>query len=192
MFVDNNGVLRKPVAYLADFEMFLPEFPETVKNWHHICDKYGLVGYFPGEAVSKEKDYSNNTQEMCKDICDTDIYGVVHCDFLIAQLDNWRGNQPDSGTAFELGLAIALNKPVYGFYSGEKEMISRDSIAHNLIDNETYDENGYGIENQKYPLDNLFRLVKLADSFEGACKLAREDFDKNLEENGYKKYKLIY
>ena len=23
MFVDNNGVLRKPVAYLADFEMFL-------------------------------------------------------------------------------------------------------------------------------------------------------------------------
>ena len=32
MFVDNNGVLRKPVAYLADFEMFLPEDPDTINN----------------------------------------------------------------------------------------------------------------------------------------------------------------
>ncbi|MGN1398492.1 MAG: nucleoside 2-deoxyribosyltransferase [Erysipelotrichaceae bacterium] len=192
MFVDNNGILRKPVAYLADFEMFLPDFPQTIKYWHNLCDKYGLVGYFPGEGVAKVKDYSANQSEMWKDICDNDIYGVVHCDFLIAQLDNWRGNQPDSGTAFELGLAIALNKPVYGFYTGEKEMILRSSISHFQLADELYDEKGYGIENQKYPLDNLFRLVKIADSFEGACQLARADFDQNLTENGYHKYKLIY
>ena len=40
MFVDNNGVLRKPVAYLADFEMFLPGFPETVKNYNSNVSSY--------------------------------------------------------------------------------------------------------------------------------------------------------
>lgn len=192
MFIDKNGVMRKPVAYLADFEMFLPTYPQTIKYWHNTCDKYGLVGYYPGEAVSLNKDYSDDPHSMWQDICNTDINGVRSCDFVIAQLDNWRGQQPDSGTAFEVGLAIALGKPVYGFYSGEKEMINRCSIEHNTIDFEAYDENGYGIENQKYPLDNLFRLVKMADSFEGACKLAREDFDANLESHGYNKYKLIY
>lgn len=192
MFIDELGRQRKPVAYLADFEMFLPQFSTTVQYWHQTCAKYGLVGYYPGGAASPIKDYTDDPHAMWKDICNTDINGVMTSDFLIAQLDNWRGNQPDSGTAFELGLAIALGKPVYGFYTGKKEMIQRDSISHRLIAGEVYDENGYGIENQQYPLDNLFRLVKLADSFEGACQLARKDFDENLKQHGYHPYKILY
>ena len=49
MFIDKEGNVRKPVVYLADFEMFLPSCPETVEYWKKTCDKYGLIGLFPGD-----------------------------------------------------------------------------------------------------------------------------------------------
>ena len=50
MFIDKDGKVRKPVVYLADFEMFLPTCDETVKYWKQVCDKYGFIGLFPGEG----------------------------------------------------------------------------------------------------------------------------------------------
>ncbi len=47
MFIDKEGKVRKPVVYLADFEMFLPTCEETVKYWKQVCDKYGFIGLIP-------------------------------------------------------------------------------------------------------------------------------------------------
>ena len=62
MFIDKNGQVRKPVVYLADFEMFLSTCEETVKYWKEVCDKYGLYLYLDGARLgsaltSKECDY---------------------------------------------------------------------------------------------------------------------------------------
>jgi nucleoside 2-deoxyribosyltransferase len=34
---------------------------------------------------------------------------------VLANLNNFRGAEPDSGTAFEVGFAVALGKPVVGY-----------------------------------------------------------------------------
>ena len=36
---------------------------------------------------------------------------------MLANLEPFRGSEPDSGTAFEVGYALALGKPVYAYLS---------------------------------------------------------------------------
>ena len=46
------------------------------------------------------------------------------------------------------------------------------------------DKNGYAFEDRQFGLDNMFSCVKLGNTFEEACKLARADFDRQLMEAG--------
>ena len=184
MFIDKNGDLRKPVVYLADFEMFLPTCDETVKYWKKTCDKYGLIGLFPGEG-----DPVLPGDNFWQRVFDHDFNHMMHCDMCIAQLDDWRGHEPDSGTLWELGWFVALDMPSYGFYGGAKTMIER-KIERTEEDGIYYDKEGYAIEDKGYAFDNILHLVKIADSFEEACKMARADFDKQLIAAGYEPYKV--
>ncbi len=179
MFIDKNGVVRKPVVYLADFEMFLPTCEQTVKYWKEVCDKYGFIGLFPGEGdpVQPGEDYWRRVFEH-------DYTHMKNCDMCIAQLDDWRGHECDSGTAFELGWFIAKGLPSYGFYTGKSPLKQRDIEKGK----EGYDVNGYMIEDKEYPFENMFTLVKIGRDFEEACRMARADFDAQLTEHGYNAY----
>ncbi|MBO4537691.1 MAG: nucleoside 2-deoxyribosyltransferase [Erysipelotrichaceae bacterium] len=183
MFIDKQGKLRKPVAYLADFEMFLPSCPQTVRYWKSVCDKYGIIGLFPGEGdpIQPGDDYWQR-------VFDHDYDWMKYCDMCIAQLDDWRGHECDSGTLFELGYFVALGMPSYGFYTGNKPMLER-KIEKRLDEGVWYDADGFMIEDRGSAFDNILSLVKIADSFEEACRWARADFDRQLIEAGYEPYK---
>lgn len=184
MFIDKEGKVRKPIVYLADFEMFLPSCPETVKYWKSVCDKYGMIGLFPGEGDPVEP--GDNYWQR---VFDHDYNWMKYSDMCIAQLDDWRGHEPDSGTLFELGYFVALGMPSYGFYTGKKPMLARDIEKHQE-DGAYYDENGYVIEDKEFAFDNILSLVKIGDTFEEACRLARRDFDEQLIAAGYEPYKI--
>ena len=179
MFIDKNGQVRKPVVYLADFEMFLPTCEETVKYWKEVCDKYGFIGLFPGEGDPVEPG-----ENYWQRVFEHDYTHMRNCDMCIAQLDDWRGHECDSGTAFELGWFIAKGLPSYGFYTGKSPLMARDIEKGS----DGYDKDGYAIEDKEYPFENMFTLVKIASDFEGACKMARADFDAQLIEHGYNPY----
>lgn len=181
MFIDKNGVVRRPVVYLADFEMFLPTCEETVAYWKKTCEKYGFIGLFPGEGDPVEPG-----EDFWKRVFLHDYDHMKNCDMCIAQLDDWRGHECDSGTAFELGWYIAKGMPAYGFYGGKSPLKERniEKDEHDL----SFDKDGYMIEDKEYPFENMFTLVKIGKDFEEACRLAREDFDAILVENGYEPY----
>jgi nucleoside 2-deoxyribosyltransferase len=40
---------------------------------------------------------------------------IDNCDAVLANLDFFRGPEPDSGTCFEVGYAVARGKPVVGY-----------------------------------------------------------------------------
>ncbi|WP_033887167.1 nucleoside 2-deoxyribosyltransferase, partial [Pseudomonas aeruginosa] len=42
---------------------------------------------------------------------------IERADCVLANLEPFRGSEPDSGTAFEVGYALALGKPVYAYLS---------------------------------------------------------------------------
>lgn len=184
MFVDKNGVVRKPKAYLADFEMFLPTCDETVKYWKSVCDRYGIIGYFPGDGGPLEPG-----PDYFRRVFESDCHGMEICDMCIAQLDDWRGNEPDSGTLFELGYFVGKGQPAYGFYTGGKKLIERE-IAVSQEDGVFYDKDGYLLEDKGSAFDNILSLVKIADSFEEVCRMARKDFDEQLISAGYEPYKM--
>ena len=59
MFIDKNGEVRMPKAYLAGTEIFYPNTLETQKYYHELCDKYGIIGYYPSDLPPEDefKDY---------------------------------------------------------------------------------------------------------------------------------------
>ena len=194
MFIDDKGIKRKPIAYLADFEMFLPSCKETVAYWKRTCDKYGIIGLFPsdtpiedGRVIYQPKD--DSYQERIKYIFSCDYNQMQRSDLCIAQLDNWRGLNPDSGTAFELGYFAGKKKPIYGFLSNCTSMIYR-TLDKRLEDGTYYDANSYAIEDRDFPMDNIFATVTLRENFEEVCKAIREDFDKQLVAAGYEPYRI--
>ena len=182
MFIDKDGKVRKPEVYLADFEMFLPSCPETVAYWKKTCEKYGLIGRFPGDnKVEPGDDYFQK-------VFDSDSGLMKKCDMCIAQLDDWRGHEPDSGTAFEVGYFAAMGLPAYGFYSGNKPLKERK--IEKSEEDPDFDTDGYMIEDKEFSFENMFTLLKIADSFEDACRMAREDFDAQLIESGFEPFKV--
>ena len=195
MFIDKEGNVRKPVAYLADFEMFLPTCKETVAEWKRICDKYGIIGLFPGEDEPDDdmKPYvpkDDSWDEKWMAVFMHDVHQMKRSDMVIAQLDDWRSFQPDSGTLFESGYFAALDMPCYGFLKGSKTMLERTRRDKNKDGDIYYDQDGYAIEDRGFPLDNMISYMKVGETFEEACKLARADFDRQLIEYGYQPYKV--
>ena len=56
MFIDKNGVVRMPKAYLAGTEIFYPDSKETQAKHHALCEKYGFIGYYP-EDIAPDDEY---------------------------------------------------------------------------------------------------------------------------------------
>ena len=194
MFIDSNGVKRKPIAYLADFEMFLPTADETIKYWKQVCDKYGIIGLYPPDTPAEDnlKPYEakdDSYQERVKHIFSCDYNQMQRSDICIAQLDNWRGLNPDSGTAFELGWFAGKKKPIYGFLRFPCSMIYRVQDKK-LEDGTYYDTHGYAFEDRDFPLDNIYATVTVRQTFEEICQAIRADFDKQLIEAGYEPYEV--
>ena len=186
MFIDKNGNLRRPIAYLADFEMFLPTCKETVKYWKETCDRYGIIGLFPGDEEPDDefKPYEpkdDSPEEKRYKIFMHDVNHMKRSDMVIAQLDDWRGSQPDSGTAFEVGYIAASGKPCYGFLRGHDSMLDRTTTDKKQdADGVWRDPEGYAFEDRGIGMDNIFAVVMLGETFEDACRLARADFDAQL------------
>lgn len=64
----------------------------------------------------------------------------------MANLDDFRGaGEPDSGTAFEVGFAVALGKPVWAYRSSEAPLAERVEAAATESDG-AYCARGYLIE----------------------------------------------
>ena len=199
MFIDNNGKVRKPVAYLAGFEMFLPDGYGVGERHKAICDRYGIVGLYPTDPIPDDglKEYvpkDDSLAEFEKKIMTQDVNHVRRSDMIIANLNDFRrGQEPDSGTCFECGAAYACGKRLYCFIDNADTMINRFSGEKHLDENGKWvDKDGYTIENFDLPLNLMFSVpfTVVEGTFEDAVKRARADFDAELEAAGYPPYEI--
>ena len=156
MFLDKNGEIRKPYAYLAGFEMFYPDGKERGEAWKATAAKYGIIGYFPTDEAPQDQypEYEpkdDSTAEKLKKGFLHDVNHMRRSDIIIAQLEDWRGAEPDSGTAFEAGMCYGLGYPCYYFMSDSRPLIERIS-CHKGEDGLYRDVEGYVVENFGYPV----------------------------------------
>ena len=197
MFIDKNGNVRRPKAYLAGFEMFYPDGIERGEEWKRIAAKYGIEGIFPPDAAPENDPIApyvrkdDSEAEFWYGIFMDDVNHMRRSDMIIAQLQDWRGAQPDSGTCFECGYSAATGKRLYAWCEDAEPLAERrKAMATADEDGILRDSEGYAFEDRESPLDNLFSCMTIATSFEEACKMARADFDAELIAAGYEPFEV--
>lgn len=117
---------KRPIAYLAGFECFYPDCKEKATRAAELCEKYGVQPLSPvlGED-GKVVDFSKGKREAARQIYEYNMGYLQKCDMIIANLNNFRGEEPDSGTCVECGIAIALGKKCFAFVDDARPMVQR-------------------------------------------------------------------
>jgi nucleoside 2-deoxyribosyltransferase len=152
-------------VYLAGPEVFLPQPVEVGKKMKEICEAFGLTGLFPMDA---QVELSPETPNLLKamSIFKADVSLIHECDALVANMNPFRGPSMDVGTAYEIGYAAALGKPVFGYCEDPLPYFKKAAIHDNRPgrrddDGTLWDSKGFMVE-QFGLIDNLMMVGSVA------------------------------
>lgn len=197
MFIDKNGVVRMPKAYLAGTEIFYKDTKETQEKYHRLCDKYGIIGYYPEDIAPDDefKEYvkkDDSLQELEKQLFTHDLNHIKRTDIIIANLNDYRGNEPDSGTAVECGLAWGYGHRCFAFLDDARPMVERfKGVKKVNEDGIVTDKDGAHLEDFDSPLNLMFSdFTVFEGDFEAALKGIREIFNAELVAAGYEPFEV--
>ncbi|MGE6388867.1 nucleoside 2-deoxyribosyltransferase [Pseudomonas sp. NPDC078416] len=149
----------KPLVYLAGFDVFRADAIERGRYLKALCDQHGLEGLYPFDNEVPE---GLTPEEAAAVICNANIAMIKGCDAVLANLNPFRGAEPDSGTAFEAGMAVALGKPVWVYFAAKGSL--REQIAHDAAG---FDTLGFQVEDFGLP-----RNLMLACTWAGSSETA--------------------
>lgn len=109
----------KPRIYLAGFDVFRRDAVEHGEYLKRLCREQGMQGLYP---FDNEVAADLAPAECAAQICRLNLAMIREADAVLANLNLFRGFEPDSGTAFEVGAAVALGKPVWAYFQAQGSM----------------------------------------------------------------------
>ena len=171
--------MSKPRVYIAGPECFLEDSEAVSRRYLELAESYGFEGLSP--ALSKEGepiDFSNpDRQFIAREICRKNLLLIDSADLIIANTNDFRGFEPDSGTAFEMGYAYGKNKKMYCYMSDTRPCDERYTAEKfKSEDGRDVDDEGRWFETDCLNL-MLYCPTKITEgTFEDALKVAAEDF----------------
>lgn len=121
-----------PNVYLAGFDVFRPDAIARGQALKALCAQAGLVGLYPLDNALPA-DLAG--AEAARWIYQQNVALIQRSDAVLANLNPFRGHEPDSGIAFEVGMAVALDKPVWAWFDGSRSL--REQIPHNDLGRDT-------------------------------------------------------
>lgn len=136
-------ITHAPHVYLAGFDVFRQDAIEHGRYLKALCTAHSLEGLYP---FDNEVPANLSKPQTASLICSMNIAMIQRSDAVLANLNAFRGLEPDSGTVFEVGMAIALNKPVWVYFDPLGSL--RDYVPHNL---DGFDAQGYQVEDFDLP-----------------------------------------
>lgn len=145
-----------PRIYLAGFDVFRPDAVEHGRYLKSLCEAHGLEGLYP---FDNDVPPAATAQATAKVICDANIAMIRRCDGVLANLNLFRGLEPDSGTAFEVGMAVALGKPVWAYFDPADSLL--EIVPH---DAQGLDEWGYQVEDFGLPRNLMLACTWVGNS----------------------------
>lgn len=116
--------------YMAGPGVFNLNAQEVMKKLKADIGVPNLELVFPTDTEIAFK----SKEQMSKDIFEANKKLIQECDIVLADLNAFRGKEPDSGTVWEVGYAYGINTPVIGH-----TMIS-DWASHIGIDETVQEE----------------------------------------------------
>ena len=138
--------------YLAGPDVFRPDAEAWADEARRLCAAVGHTALVP----------LDNVETTAPGIYDANIALIRLADAVIANLNPFRGCEPDSGTCVEVGFALALGKPVIGYLASHETTTSRIARISGgpleIRDGRPVDRDGLYVEDFGLPL-NLMLAV---------------------------------
>jgi len=149
--------------YLAGPDVFRPNALAWAEQARQICADCGHRALIPLDGV----------ETTAAGIYHANIELIRSADAVLANLNPFRGCEPDSGTCVEVGFALALGKPVIGYVAEVETTTQR--VARllggplEIHANRPVDRNGLFVEDFGLPL-NLMLAVPATIVFGGLAE----------------------
>ncbi len=99
-------------VYLAGPDVFFHDAALRAEQHKTLCLSHGFEPLHPADSI----------ENTATGIYQANIQLIQQADAVLANLNAFRGAEPDSGTAFEVGYAIARNIPVIGYLDGPTDI----------------------------------------------------------------------
>jgi nucleoside 2-deoxyribosyltransferase len=157
---------KSPQIYLAGFDVFRPDAAEHGERLKTLCVERGLTGLYPSDSGLPA---GLSSHVAARWICDANLALIRAADAVMANLNDFRGaGEPDAGTAFEVGFAVALGKPVWGYRSDELPLVARAAVR--MDENAAFCSRGFIVEDFGLPLNLMLACtVKLVIGDAATC-----------------------
>ncbi|MGX6565373.1 Nucleoside 2-deoxyribosyltransferase [Cupriavidus necator] len=129
--------------YLAGFDVFRKDARAWGEHLKSLCAAHGFSGLYP---LDKSAPDGLSGADTARWIYDANLALLRRADMVMANLDDFRGpGEPDSGTAFEVGFAVALQKPVWAYSADAGTLRERVTVATDE-DGAPLDARGFVVE----------------------------------------------
>lgn len=136
--------------YLAGFDVFRPDARAWGETLKMLCAKYGFDGHFP---LDNRAPKSLQGAEMARWIYEANIDLLRRCDGVVGNVNPFRGAEPDSGTVFELGYAVAMGKPVWVYTDEKRSLVEQVAVDRQFPGGPYTDTLGYTVEDFGHSLN---------------------------------------
>ena len=159
--------------YIAGFDVFKKNSIALGEQYCELCKSYGFEGLYP---LDNKVDFNQPKQKIAKDIYEANKNMIDSCDIIIANLNQFRGQEGDSGTIWECGYGFGLGKEVYGYMDSTKDYIDTFSNTTQGDDGLVYDEFGMFIEDFNHPINLMIACSTtkiIAGGFEDVLTLLK-------------------
>lgn len=113
------GAMDGMTIYLAGPDVFRPDALAHGQALKALCAEFGHRGLYPLDHALPA---GLAGAEAARWICEANCALIRQADVVLANLNDFRGQEPDSGTAFELGFATALGKPVWAYLADTRSL----------------------------------------------------------------------
>jgi len=112
--------------YLAGPDVFRPDAVEHGHKLKVLCESFGFEGLYP---LDNHAPAGLGKQELAHWICQANLALIRQSGAVMANLNAFRGHEPDSGTVFEVGFAIAMNKPVWVYTNDGRSLVEQVAVG---------------------------------------------------------------
>jgi len=151
--------------YLAGPDVFEPDPIAAGEQLKALCARYGFEGLFPLDNAIRTYDHPHRTAEAIRQ-ANLDL--IRRADIVMANLNPFRGFEPDSGTVYEVGFAEALGKPVAAYAADRRHLPERLREHQRLSPDALHCGDGKAIEDFALSHNLMFAHALVADTPE-AC-----------------------
>ena len=138
--------------YLAGPDVFRPDAMTWAEEARALLARHGHYALIP----------SDNNETSAEGIFRANIEMISEADTVIANLNPFRGCEPDSGTCFEIGCAIALGKQVIAYLADTRPQLDKlaEFYGGTLARREgrAVDPDGLTIENFELPVNLMLGI----------------------------------